>query len=177
MSVTAPDASADTWTKLDTWAAPRAAVRNDTWTRTVQLLNNPAASAAARDHVKRVIKAWNAGIGGHPALGAACADAAVIDDDTVDTAVLLTSELVTNAITHGESPVTVAVTWSAGQLRVEVHDKSRFMPAPWPVIESPDAETGRGLLLVDTLAADWGFYRTPGGKAVYFTLDCGTAGR
>ena len=28
------------------------------------------------------------------------------------------------------------------------------------------------LLLVDTLAADWGFYRTPGGKAVYFTLEC-----
>jgi hypothetical protein len=37
---------------------------------------------------------------------------------------------------------------------------------------APDDETGRGLLLVDTLATDWGFYRTPGGKAVYFTLDC-----
>jgi hypothetical protein len=33
-----------------------------------------------------------------------------------------------------------------------------------------DAETGRGLLLVDTLADEWGFYRTPGGKAVYFSL-------
>jgi anti-sigma regulatory factor (Ser/Thr protein kinase) len=171
MSVTAPDASADTWTKLDTWATPRAATRNDTWTRTVQLLNNPAASAAARAHVKRVIKAWNAGIGGHPALGAASAEDSLIDEDTLDTAVLLTSELVTNAIIHGESPVTVAVSWSGGTLRVEVHDKSRFMPAPWPVIDSADAETGRGLLLVDTLAADWGFYRTPGGKAVYFTLD------
>jgi hypothetical protein len=172
MSVTAPDAYADTWTKLDTWASPRAAARNDTWTRTVQLLNNPAASAAARDHVKRVIKAWNIGAGGHPALGVTCVDGAIIDEETVDTAVLLTSELVTNAITHGESPVTVAVSWSGGALRVEVHDKSRFMPAPWPVIDSADAETGRGLLLVDTLASDWGFYRTPGGKAVYFTLDC-----
>ena len=34
-----------------------------------------------------------------------------------------------------------------------------------------EAETGRGLLLVTTLSAEWGFYRTSGGKAVYFTLD------
>ena len=33
-----------------------------------------------------------------------------------------------------------------------------------------DAETGRGLLLVATLSDEWGFYRTPAGKAVYFTL-------
>jgi anti-sigma regulatory factor (Ser/Thr protein kinase) len=92
------------------------------------------------------------------------------DEDMADTAILLTSELVTNALTHGESPVTVAVSLSGGTLRVEVHDRSRSFPAPWPVIDSADAETGRGLLLVDTLAADWGFYRTPAGKAVYFTL-------
>ena len=95
-----------------------------------------------------------------------------VDEEPREDLVLAVSEAVTNAITHGESPVTVAVSWSGGQLRVEVHDRSRFMPAPWPVIDSADAETGRGLLLVDTLAADWGFYRTPGGKAVYFTLEC-----
>jgi hypothetical protein len=33
-----------------------------------------------------------------------------------------------------------------------------------------DAETGRGLMLVATLSAEWGYYRTPAGKAVYFTL-------
>jgi len=33
-----------------------------------------------------------------------------------------------------------------------------------------DAESGRGLLLVETLSDEWGFYRTPAGKAVYFTL-------
>jgi hypothetical protein len=33
-----------------------------------------------------------------------------------------------------------------------------------------EAETGRGLLLVTSLSAEWGFYRTPAGKAVYFTL-------
>jgi hypothetical protein len=49
-----------------------------------------------------------------------------------------------------------------------VHDTSRSLPA---VTEVPaDAETGRGLLLVETLSEEWGFYRTPAGKAVYFTL-------
>jgi hypothetical protein len=39
------------------------------------------------------------------------------------------------------------------------------------VAEVPaDAETGRGLLLVETLSDEWGCYRTPAGKAVYFTL-------
>jgi hypothetical protein len=39
------------------------------------------------------------------------------------------------------------------------------------LVDSPaDAETGRGLMLVATLSAEWGFYRTPAGKAVYFTL-------
>jgi anti-sigma regulatory factor (Ser/Thr protein kinase) len=95
-----------------------------------------------------------------------------VSEDAAETAILLTSELVTNALTHGESPVTVAVSWSVEQLRVEVHDRSRYLPAPWPAQIAVDDEAGRGLLLVDTLASDWGFYRTPGGKAVYFTLEC-----
>ena len=40
------------------------------------------------------------------------------------------------------------------------------MLAPAPV----DAETGRGLMLVDSLSDEWGSFRTPAGKAVYFTL-------
>jgi hypothetical protein len=34
----------------------------------------------------------------------------------------------------------------------------------------PDAETGRGLVLVASLSSSWGYYRTATGKAVYFTL-------
>src|SRR6185437_9218130 len=49
------------------------------------------------------------------------------------------------------------------RLPVDVHDTSRSLPA---VAEVPaDAETGRGLLLVETLSDEWGFYRTPVGKA------------
>ena len=62
----------------------------------------------------------------------------------------------------------LAVTCSRGQLRVDVHDTSRALPM---LVDAPvDAEAGRGLMLVTTLSAEWGFYRTPAGKAVYFTL-------
>src|SRR4029077_7361681 len=69
---------------------------------------------------------------------------------------------------QGAQAVTLAIASSRGRLRVDVHDTSRSLPA---VAEVPaDAETGRGLLLVETLSDEWGFYRTPAGKAVYFTL-------
>ena len=62
----------------------------------------------------------------------------------------------------------LVVTCARGQLRVDVHDTSPSWPA---VADVPaDAETGRGLLLVETLSDEWGFYRTPAGKAVYFML-------
>jgi hypothetical protein len=79
---------------------------------------------------------------------------------------------VTNAVRHeagqGAQAVVLAIASSRGRLRVDVHDTSCSLPA---VAEVPaDAETGRGLLLVETLSDEWGFYRTPSGKAVYFTL-------
>ncbi|HTU76993.1 MAG TPA: ATP-binding protein [Trebonia sp.] len=92
-----------------------------------------------------------------------------------DVLVLLASELITNAVTHAESgagagAISVCVRCLRGELRVEVHDGSHDMPLPVPPPVDDDAEAGRGLLLVDALATEWGFYRTPGGKAVYFTL-------
>jgi anti-sigma regulatory factor (Ser/Thr protein kinase) len=171
---------ADTWTTMNASASARPSRRADTWTKTIQLPANAKAAGAARDHVRRCVRAWNAMAAATRAAdtifsrdtGVKQAARTSISDDATDTAILLTSEMVTNALTHGESPVTVAVSWSVEQLRVEVHDRSRYLPAPWPARIAVDDEAGRGLLLVDTLATDWGFYRTPGGKAVYFTLDC-----
>ena len=72
-----------------------------------------------------------------------------------DVAILLTSELVTNALRHeAGGTVTLAITCSCDQLRVDVHDTSRFLPVLEDV--SAEAETGRGLMLVDTLSAEWG---------------------
>ena len=116
----------------------------------VRLTASPAAAGEARSQVRAAIRAWDIPV-------------------EEDIAVLLTSELVTNAIGHetGES-VTLAVTCSFGQLRVEVHDTSRTFPVL--VDAAADAEAGRGLMLVASLSASWGIKRTPAGKAVYFTL-------
>ncbi len=86
-----------------------------------------------------------------------------------DVAGLLTSELVTNAIRHEKGDmIRLFVTSSWGHLRVYVHDSCRNPPMP---VDAPtDAEAGRGLMLVAGLSTDWGHYRTPDGKAVYFTL-------
>jgi len=116
----------------------------------VRLTTGPAAAAEARGQVRAAIRAWDIPV-------------------DPDVAVLLTSELVTNAIGHepGDT-VMLAISCSFGQLRVDVHDASRTLPV---LVDAPvDAEAGRGLMLVATLSATWGMYRTPAGKAVYFTL-------
>ena len=116
----------------------------------VRLTTGPASAARARRQVRAAICAWDV----------------PVDQDV---AVLLTSELVTNAIRHEVTGIVMlAITCSCGQLRVDVHDTSRALPM---LVDAPvDAEAGRGLILVTTLSAEWGFYRTPAGKAVYFTL-------
>jgi anti-sigma regulatory factor (Ser/Thr protein kinase) len=118
--------------------------------RRVRLTTGSAAAAESRNQLRAAIRAWNVPV-------------------DPDVAVLLTSELVTNAIRHetGET-ITLAVVCSGDRLRVEVHDTSCFVPVP--VDAAPDAESGRGLMLVESLSAEWGCYPTPAGKAVYFTL-------
>jgi anti-sigma regulatory factor (Ser/Thr protein kinase) len=118
--------------------------------RRVPLTAGPAAAAEARRQIRAAIFAWGVPV------------------DT-SAAELLTSELVTNAITHeaGET-VTLVLTCGCSQLRVDVHDTSRSMPVP--ANAAADAEAGRGLMLVASLSTDWGFYRTLKGKAVYFTI-------
>lgn len=94
-----------------------------------------------------------------------------VPDDAVDTAVLITSELVTNAIRHCDIGhlVHVHITDDGGQLLLEVSDPSRWHPRP--VIASIDAENGRGLLLVRAAAADFGARdRDPVGKTVWATV-------
>jgi anti-sigma regulatory factor (Ser/Thr protein kinase) len=115
-----------------------------------RLTTGPAAAAEARSQVEAAIFTWEVPV-------------------DPDIAVLLTSELVTNAIRHGAGEtIMLAITCSRGHLRVDVHDASRFLPV---LVDAPaDAESGRGLMLVATLSAEWGCYRTPAGKAVYFTL-------
>ncbi len=84
--------------------------------------------------------------------------------------VLMTSELLTNAVVHAGAAGQVALEarWRGGRLRVEVADGDRRPP----VTRAPSADLphGRGLLLVDQLAADWGWRPTRRGKRVWFEV-------
>jgi anti-sigma regulatory factor (Ser/Thr protein kinase) len=140
---------------MTTMAPPRPAERHGSRVRCrgrcrVRLATGPAAAAEARRRVRDAIASWRV----------------PVDEDV---ALLLTSELVTNAVRHeAGQAVMLVISCAGGQLRIDVHDTSRSLPA---VADVPaDAETGRGLLLVETLSDEWGFYCTPAGKAVYFML-------
>ncbi len=118
--------------------------------RRVRLELGPAAAAHACGHVRATISAWSVPV--NPAV-----------------AILLTSDLVINAVTNGAGEtITLGIRWSSGQFRVEVHDAS-VTGDSW---ETPDASANadRGLLLAAAMAADWGHYRTPAGRAVYYVL-------
>jgi len=118
--------------------------------RRVRLTREPAAAAEARRQVRTAICAWNVPV-------------------DPDIAVLLTSDLVTNAITHGGGKtVTLAIRCSSGHLRIDLYDTSRSLPMA--VNEPAVTETGHGLVLVATLSNEWGSFRTPAGKVMYFTL-------
>lgn len=89
--------------------------------------------------------------------------------DAIDTACLLTSELVTNALVHAQSRVKLTVSVTGRRIRVEVGDASDTHPRPRPMVD--DAMTGRGLHIVEAMASRWGSSSTSEGKRVWFELD------
>ncbi len=92
-----------------------------------------------------------------------------IPDDIADSAQLLVSEVVTNAIVHARSDVGLTVSVSGGEVRVEVSDHSPHVPAPRAHDHS--AITGRGLELVSALADSFGVRVVDDtGKVVWFTV-------
>jgi len=83
-------------------------------------------------------------------------------------AVLLTSELVTNALLHARSAPELHVRLADGRLRVGVTDATPT--APVRKRYGKEAATGRGLLLIETMASSWGTEALDGGKVVWFEL-------
>ncbi|MFE2940531.1 ATP-binding protein [Streptomyces sp. NPDC059255] len=92
--------------------------------------------------------------------------------DPGETAALLLSELVTNALRHGSPPgreIAVTLYHAEGLLRVEVEDAGDRLPRPR--VPGADDECGRGLALVAALADDWGVAPRRGpGKRVWALL-------
>ncbi|MFJ4570758.1 ATP-binding protein [Streptomyces sp. NPDC088846] len=94
-----------------------------------------------------------------------------IPEDALDTLELLASELVTNAVRYGQEPgdsLKVAVAAGPGWCRVEVHDTRRGRPRIRPA--SGERTRGRGLHLVEALAAQWGVADRPFGKIVWVVV-------
>ena len=80
-------------------------------------------------------------------------------------AVLLTSELVANALSHGKGVVTLRVVHEPAELLVEVADEGHGAIGMTP---KPRSLGGWGLRVVDRLAADWGV--RSGSTRVWFRL-------
>jgi anti-sigma regulatory factor (Ser/Thr protein kinase) len=92
-----------------------------------------------------------------------------VPSDVADDAVLLVSELVTNALLHARSAPVVEVEYDDELLRCVVVDDSPVVPRRRRY--ATDAVTGRGIALVETLASRWGVDVDSGaGKRVWFEL-------
>src|SRR5687768_14338724 len=107
-------------------------------TRHWVLPREPSAPASARCHVS-----------------AACAG---LRPDLLEVAMLLTSELVTNAVKYGGPRIDLTVRDEAGLLRVDVHDDGPLVPHLRTATRT--CVGGRGLFLVQSLADAWGTTRT-----------------
>ena len=117
---------------------------------------------------------WRATFPGTPASAGrarafvASALAAAGREDASEVVVLLTSELVSNAVLHSGSVIEVVVRVLPHRLAVEVHDQTGGEPVRRHY--SATSGTGRGLVLVEALARDWGTVLTGSGKFVWFEL-------
>jgi signal transduction histidine kinase len=120
-----------------------------------RLGRDPRQVGQARRLVRETLPGW--GLGGQVAL-----------------AELIVSELVTNALWHGDGPIDVRLSYAGGSLRVEVHDDGDGRPVRHQA--TADDEGGRGLELLDGLIALHGGGRGvvddggTGGKTVYVAV-------
>jgi anti-sigma regulatory factor (Ser/Thr protein kinase) len=94
------------------------------------------------------------------------------DPRVIETAELLTTELVTNAVVHVGSKSQLFLRVARGVVRVEVTDPDDRLPS----MAAPNADDvgGRGLVIVNGLASAWGVERTDSGKTVWFELSPAT---
>jgi anti-sigma regulatory factor (Ser/Thr protein kinase) len=123
------------------------------WSRQLPLPPSGQAPGLARQAARDALAAWRL-------------------EELTETAVLLVSELVTNAIQHAStdgSVIVLRLETTGDWLRIEVHDADPGEPAPR--LPTGLAESGFGLVLVEAMADKWGVRQTGNGKAVWAELD------
>jgi anti-sigma regulatory factor (Ser/Thr protein kinase) len=91
-----------------------------------------------------------------------------VEADVADVALLLTSELVTNAYRHAACDAQVSAVRRPDVVRVEVHDSGGGRVQRRPL--DPERADGRGLNIVDALATRWGSTTSESGTLVWFEL-------
>ena len=115
----------------------------------LEALNLPADSSSprrARQFVDEVLHRWQR-------------------DGAIDRVALIASELVTNAVFHAQTEITVELTSEDGSVHVEVFDRGAGRPV---FLDSqPDVPGGLGLPIVEALASSWGTRPREGGKGVW----------
>jgi anti-anti-sigma factor len=91
-----------------------------------------------------------------------------IEGALAETATLLTSELVTNAIVHAGTPIELRLELQEPHLNISVHDHD---PRAVRALRAGESEHERGLFIVDKVAKTWGVRQDPaGGKLIWFAL-------
>ncbi len=115
----------------------------------LELESDPRMVTAARRFVRDRLTSWEA-------------------TDHLEPVVLVTSELITNAILHARTAIQLRLAVEGSKVRVEVYDENSRLPvqAACP----PDATSGRGLALVSRLATTWGIENRGDGKVVWAEL-------
>ncbi|MFB9394977.1 SpoIIE family protein phosphatase [Streptomyces echinatus] len=111
----------------------------------------PEAARHARRFTRRTLRAWE------------------LPRDTIETALLVVSELVTNALVHTGGPVRLDMSLVNHRLRLAVADSSPRSPVK-PTSIGWEATGGRGILLVEAVSEAWGTVPVSGGKQVWADL-------
>ncbi|WP_432027573.1 SpoIIE family protein phosphatase [Streptomyces sp. 1222.5] len=111
----------------------------------------PEAVRHARRFTRRTLRTWG------------------VERDTLDAALLVVSELVTNALVHTGGPVRLDMSLVNHRLRLAVADSSPRSPMK-PASIGWEATGGRGILLVEAVSAAWGTIPVSGGKQVWADL-------
>ena len=92
---------------------------------------------------------------------------------SAEDALVVVSELVSNAVRHGTEPITLFLAWHGHALWIGVSDGDSCVECVKATMASQGADHGRGLALTDRVARSWGTYQAPAGvgKTVWATID------
>jgi anti-sigma regulatory factor (Ser/Thr protein kinase) len=86
----------------------------------------------------------------------------------LDRLVLAVNEVVTNAVMHARTPFSATVRRVPDGILVEIYDGNSRLPLAGRT--PPDATSGRGLLILDSVGVAWGVERRPDGKVVWLRV-------